>query len=153
MCIAHEDGLADEEIVEVDVFVVVDVGVVVLFEGQVDVEANAGGSALVGAFVAGFHDAGSSSCDGAEAVVGNFFGDFDGHFIVFVAGLGACRAEDGHTRAVARHFFHAFDKFGHDFEHRPGVVRFDVVPRFGMEAVADDSFFFFSDGHFIQVFS
>lgn len=117
--IAHEDGLADEEIVEVDVLVGVDIGVEVLLERQVDVEADTRATALMRALVAGFHDAGATTGDDAEAVVGELFGDLNGHLVVFVARLGACGAEDGNARTCLRQLLHAFHKLGHDLENRP----------------------------------
>jgi len=97
--IAHEDGLADEEIIEIDVLVGIDIRVEVLLEGQVDVQSHTGGAALLGTFVASFHDTRTATGDDTEAVVGQFLGDLNGHLVVFVTRLGAGRAKDGYARS------------------------------------------------------
>jgi hypothetical protein len=73
-----EPEFAHEEIMELEVERGGDVGVGILLEGQVDVEADALASGLVGAEVGGFHDAGTAAGgdDEAAAAGGNLDGPF-----------------------------------------------------------------------------
>ena len=80
--ILDEHYFAGKEIVELDVLVVVDVRVVGLLEGEVDVESGRYAFVEVRAFVAGFHNAGSSTGDDAKAFVDYLLGNAHGELVV-----------------------------------------------------------------------
>ena len=85
--ILDEHYFAGKEIVELDVLVVVDIRVVGLLKGEVDVESGRYAFVEVRAFVAGFHNAGSSTGDDAKAFIHYFFGDAYCKFVVRIFGL------------------------------------------------------------------
>ena len=80
--ILDEHYFAGKEIVELDVLVVVDVGVVGLLEGEIDVKSGRYAFVEVRTFVAGFHNAGSSTGDDAKAFVDYFLGNAYGELVV-----------------------------------------------------------------------
>ena len=65
----HEPVLTDKEVAELQVQFVVDVGVRVLFERKLDVEAGGGCAHIVCAAVARFHDTGTATGHNGETLV------------------------------------------------------------------------------------
>ena len=83
-----EDEFAAEEIAEVDeFFVAFDEGVGFLFEGELDGDADGGG--LAGAFVTGGHDAAAGAGDDHEAGFGEEVAELEGELVVGVVDFGA----------------------------------------------------------------
>ena len=80
--ILDEHYFAGKEIVELDILVVVDIRVVGLLEGEVDVESGRYAFVEMCAFVAGFHNAGSSASDDAKAFVDYLLGNTHCEFVV-----------------------------------------------------------------------
>ena len=73
-----EPEFAHEKIVEFEIERRGDIGVGILLEGQIDVEADAFASGFVGAEVGGFHDAGTAAGSDDETVAAG--GNLDGPF-------------------------------------------------------------------------
>ena len=128
----HKHYFARKEIVEFDVLVVVNIRVVGLLEGQVDIESGRYAFVEVSAFVSGFHNAGASAGDDAKAFVDYFLGNTHGEVVVGGSGIDACRSEDAYAGAYGAHLFITVNKFTHYFKNRPRVVCFGFVPNFRM---------------------
>ncbi len=104
-----EHHLAGEEMAECLADVLVGVGM--LFVGQLDVEADAGGLAEVGPLVGRLHDAGASAGDDRKARVGQQTGDLLGEHIVGVVVGHPGAAEYGNRRADGGQAFGGLDEF------------------------------------------
>ena len=104
-----EHHLAGEEVAEGLADVLIGIGV--LFVGQLDVEADAGGLAEVGTLVGGFHDAGAAAGNHRKAGVGQQAGGLFGERVIGMVGRGAGAAENGYRRADGGQPFGGLDEF------------------------------------------
>ena len=142
--IAGEDGLAGEEILEIDAFVPVYVRVAALLHREHDVQTHALSATSGCSFVAGFHDAGTAAGNDTESTLGKLVCDFLSHYVIFVIRAGTCGAENSHARANGRHFLIAVGEFAHYLENGPGIFCLGFAPILDLEAFTDPVLFFLS---------
>ena len=108
-----EPEFAHEEIVEFEVERGRDVGVGILLEGQIDVEADAFASGFIGAEVGGFHDAGAAAGSDDETVAAG--GDLNRPFGQQVRQAARVLVVAGHVDGSAGALQAGFDFLGGEF--------------------------------------
>src|SRR5690554_3699630 len=126
--ILHKHDLAHKEIIEVDILITVNIGVVMLLKRQVDIQSHRSSAGQVCSLISCFYDPGTPSGNYSIAVFHDLLSNLLGEFIIGVIRFGPGRSEDGNTGANPAEFFISSNEFSHDLENRPGVIRLDFVP-------------------------
>ena len=126
--ILHKHHLAHKEVIEIDALVRVDVGVVVLFERQFNVQSHGGAPDVMRTAVTGFHHTGTTTGDDTIASLTQLPRNFT-RLIVHRRIFGhSCRSVDADAGSNALQGLKSLHEFPHDFKDGPTVVGLDFIP-------------------------